>query len=99
MRNGFLIYDEMRKYLVYIRKPLVIYDFAIAPVWIFLICEENLSFFFISVAFCQANEYKLHVDYSVLAKWDLDLWSVPVVQYEIQSESSIKKHSPYFLAG
>jgi hypothetical protein len=28
MRKGFLIYEEMRKYL---RRPLVIYDFATAP--------------------------------------------------------------------
>jgi hypothetical protein len=35
MRKGFLIYEEMRKYLViYMRRPLVIYDFATAPFWI-----------------------------------------------------------------
>jgi hypothetical protein len=33
MRKGFLIYEEMRKYLtIYLRRPLVIlYDFATAP--------------------------------------------------------------------
>jgi hypothetical protein len=31
MRNGFLIYKEMRKYSPYMRRPLVIYDFATAP--------------------------------------------------------------------
>jgi hypothetical protein len=33
MRKGFLIYDEMRKYTIspYMRRPLVIYDFATAP--------------------------------------------------------------------
>jgi hypothetical protein len=31
MRKGFLIYEEMRKYLV-MRRPLVIYDFAPDPV-------------------------------------------------------------------
>ncbi len=34
MRKGFLIYEEMRKYLViqYMRMPFVIYDFATARV-------------------------------------------------------------------
>jgi hypothetical protein len=37
MRKGFLIHEEMRKYLViYIRRSLVIYDFATDPVWISL---------------------------------------------------------------
>jgi hypothetical protein len=32
MRKGFLIYEKMRKYLtMYMRRPLVIYDFATAP--------------------------------------------------------------------
>jgi hypothetical protein len=31
MRKGFLIYDEMRKISPYMRRPLVIYDFATAP--------------------------------------------------------------------
>ncbi len=33
MRKGFLIYEEMRKYLVilYMGRPLVIYDFALYP--------------------------------------------------------------------
>ncbi len=26
--NGFLIFEEMRKYLVILRRPLVLYDFA-----------------------------------------------------------------------
>jgi hypothetical protein len=30
MRKGFLIYEEMRK-LSFMRRPLVIYDFATAP--------------------------------------------------------------------
>jgi hypothetical protein len=36
MRIGFLIYEEMRKYLVvqYMRRPLVKYDFATASFWI-----------------------------------------------------------------
>ncbi len=31
MRKGFLIYEEMCKYLPYMRKALVIYDFATDP--------------------------------------------------------------------
>jgi hypothetical protein len=32
MRKGFLIYEEMCKYFpIYIRRPLVTYDFATAP--------------------------------------------------------------------
>jgi hypothetical protein len=49
MRKGFLIYEEMRKYFV-------IYEEAISHIWLctqsrlnFLIYEENLIFFFISV--------------------------------------------------
>ncbi len=54
IRKGFLIYEEMRKYLViqYIRKPLVIYDFANSPFWISLYMRKIVFsfFFFISVA-------------------------------------------------
>ncbi len=32
MRKGFLIYEEIRKYLVIFVEPLVIYDFATDPV-------------------------------------------------------------------
>jgi len=42
----------MGKYLrisSYFRKPFLTYDLAAAPLWIFLIYEENLIFFFISV--------------------------------------------------
>jgi hypothetical protein len=50
MRKGFLKYEEMRKYLPYMRRQLVIYDFATAPFKISLyIYEENLIFFFIRV--------------------------------------------------
>ncbi len=47
----------MIKYLhisSYIRKSFLIYDFATAPIWNFLIYEENFIFFFIS-----AVTYKL----------------------------------------
>jgi hypothetical protein len=30
-RKGFLIYEEMRKFLTIMRRPLVMYDFATAP--------------------------------------------------------------------
>ncbi len=47
--KGFLIYEEMRKYLV-------MYDFATAPSWISsYIYEENLVFFFISVSWSRAS--------------------------------------------
>jgi hypothetical protein len=31
IKKGFLIYKEMLKYFPYMRRPLVIYDFATAP--------------------------------------------------------------------
>jgi hypothetical protein len=31
MRKGFLIYEEMTNFSPYMRRPLVIYDFATAP--------------------------------------------------------------------
>ncbi len=38
IRKGFLIYEEIGKYLViyYKRRPLVMYDFATAPFWLSL---------------------------------------------------------------
>jgi hypothetical protein len=36
MRKGFLMYEEMRKYLVIYEEAVVIYDFATAPFWISL---------------------------------------------------------------
>ncbi len=44
MWKGFLIYEEMRKYFPYARRPLAIYDSVLN----FLIYEENLIFFFVS---------------------------------------------------
>ncbi len=48
-RKGFLIYEEMRKYLTW-------YEEAVSHIWLsnqsllnFLLYEENLIFFFISV--------------------------------------------------
>jgi hypothetical protein len=49
MRKGFLIFEEMRKYLViYGRRPLVKNDFATAPFWITLYMRKIL-FSFLSV--------------------------------------------------
>jgi hypothetical protein len=49
IRNGFLMYEEMRKYLViYTRRLLVIYDFATAPFWISLYIR-NFFLSFLSV--------------------------------------------------
>ena len=49
MRKGFLMYEEKRKYLVIYEKAVIVtYDCATAPSD-FLIREENLVFFFISV--------------------------------------------------
>jgi hypothetical protein len=48
MRKGFLI-EEMHKYLViFMRRPLVIYDFATAPIWIYSYMRKIL-FSFLSV--------------------------------------------------
>jgi hypothetical protein len=43
MRKGFLIYEEMRKYLVIYEEAvtLVIHDFATAPFWISLYMRKN----------------------------------------------------------
>jgi hypothetical protein len=50
IRTGFLIYEEMSKYLViYVRRPLVVYDFLQPLLLDFLICGEICGFFFISV--------------------------------------------------
>jgi hypothetical protein len=37
VRKGFLIYEELRNYM---RKPLVIYDFATAPFRVYLYTRE-----------------------------------------------------------
>jgi hypothetical protein len=48
MRKGFLIYEEMRKYLVTYEEAFVIHDFATTPFWIFLYMRK-ISFSFLSV--------------------------------------------------
>ncbi len=49
-RKGYLIYEEMRKYLVIhvYEEPLLIYDFATAPFWISSYTRKSL-FSFLSV--------------------------------------------------
>jgi hypothetical protein len=47
MRKGFLIYEEMRKYLTILRRPSIIYDFTTDPSdFPYILYEENLIFFF-----------------------------------------------------
>jgi hypothetical protein len=46
MRKSFLIYEEMRKYFPYMRRPLVINDFATAPLWISLYMRKILFSFY-----------------------------------------------------
>jgi hypothetical protein len=48
MRKGFLIYEEMRKYLVIYGEAVVINYFATAPFWIFFYMKKIL-FSFLSV--------------------------------------------------
>ncbi len=49
IRKGFPIYEKCANFSLYVRKPLVIYDFAPDPSELnFLIYKENLIFFFIS---------------------------------------------------
>jgi hypothetical protein len=45
MRKGFLIYEEMRKYLVIYEEALVIYGFATFTFLDFLIYEANFVYF------------------------------------------------------
>ncbi len=59
MRRDFLIYEEIRKYLV-------IYEDAVGHIWLcnrshlnFLIYEENFLFFFISVVLCSLPTWGL----------------------------------------
>ncbi len=45
MRKGFLIYEEMANIYPYMRRPLVIYDFATDPIWISLYLRKILFSF------------------------------------------------------
>ncbi len=67
MRNGFLIYEEMRQYFP-------IYEEAVSHIWFcncsivnFLIYEENLIFFFISVQWMVTTVF--HETYLVVVRW------------------------------
>jgi hypothetical protein len=57
MRRGFLIYEEMRKYLVILRRPLVILWLCNRSRLNLLIYDENLiyCFFIVVAAFCPAQ--------------------------------------------
>ncbi len=46
MREGFLIYEEMRKYLLIYEEAVSHIDFATAPFWIFLCMGKKLCFLF-----------------------------------------------------
>jgi hypothetical protein len=48
MRKGILIYKEIRKYLIILRRPLVTYDIAASPFWISLYMRK-IFFSFLSV--------------------------------------------------
>ncbi len=50
----------------YMRRPLVIFDFATAPLWISLNMRENLIFFFISVQYVASLPCMLLPDYFIL---------------------------------
>ncbi len=70
MRQGFLIYKEMRKYLT-------IYEEAVSHIWLcncsiqnFLINEENLIFFFYQCTLLNFGSDQ-HVDSSFLSRFVL----------------------------
>ncbi len=51
MRKGFLLYEEMIKYLTIYEEEAdshTVYDFATTPILNILTYEENLIFFFVS---------------------------------------------------
>jgi hypothetical protein len=48
MRKGFLIYEKCENISPYMRRPLVVYDFASAPLWISLYIRK-IGFSFLSV--------------------------------------------------
>ncbi len=55
MTNGLLVYGENLRISSYIRKLLVIYDFAPDPIWISLYMKKIL-FSFLSVSFVQLHQ-------------------------------------------
>ncbi len=54
IRKGFLIYEEMSKYLTKYEDALVIYDFATDPFWISLYMRKMLLYF--SSVHCSRGE-------------------------------------------
>jgi hypothetical protein len=63
MRKGLLIHEEMRKYFpIYsMRRPLVIYDFATTPFWIYLYIWGKHLFSFLSVHFTQTSKCVINI--------------------------------------
>jgi hypothetical protein len=56
MTKGLLIYEEIvAHFLIYYRKPFLIYDFATAPLWISLHMRKILFSFFISASMALAG--------------------------------------------
>ncbi len=54
MRKSFLIYEEMRNYIVIYEGAVVMYDFATGPFWISLY-KRKILFSFLLVYRCRAN--------------------------------------------
>ncbi len=79
MRKGFLIYEEMRKYLTIYEETLVIYDFATAPFWI-LIYEENFLFFL--------SVYARRLRWELCAQTILETRLVSSAQWKVHKVSS-----------
>jgi hypothetical protein len=57
MRKGFLIYEDMRKYLTKYEEALVIYDLAMDPFWISLYMKKFFIIFFYQCIVCKADFY------------------------------------------
>ncbi len=108
IRKGFLIYEEMRKYLR-------IYDEAVSHIWLcncsilnFLIYEENLIFFFISVWRWVGLtwEYRVTIPTGVTrtrlisrssvedTETDVRVWSLPLHTFKVRNN----ENSHYFRA-
>jgi hypothetical protein len=70
IRKGFLIYEEMRKYLVRYEEAVshILYDFATAPFWISLYMTANRS----------------HLNFTYMRKIFIFFISVPVPTWCLQ---------------
>jgi hypothetical protein len=63
MRNGFLIYEEMRKYLtICMKRPLVIYGMTLHPIpSVFPYISGKILFSFLSVSSLRISENKVTI--------------------------------------